>query len=133
MNWRKQLILKVCRGPGLEKDPANVAWAGGKCGSAFIDTAFKAWLRDEIGVGEYEKLDPVNARQRLSAHTVESGPMRELIKEFEKKKKTFSNAKQDVKLTLPAPLDRLTIKGRVNEGELIILQSVTRCRETFTC
>jgi hypothetical protein len=59
--------------------------------------------------------------------------MRQLIKRFEEKKKTFSNATQDVKLSLPAPLDRLNVKGRVNEGELIILQSVTRFRETFTC
>jgi hypothetical protein len=98
--------------------------SGAKCGSAFIDTAFKRWLRKELEPEMYGKLDPANARGRFSPHSVESGPMRDLIKRFELKKKGFSNASQDIKLNLPAPLDRLTIDGRVNEGELIIYKFV---------
>lgn len=93
---------------------------GDKCGSTFIDTAFKSWLRDILGAERYGKLDPANAKGRFSAYTIESGPMRELIARFEKNKKVFSNSSQDIPLDLPAPLTRLSIEGRVTDGELII-------------
>ena len=95
---------------------------GAKCGSVYIDTAFKTWLRKVIGVDEYEKLDPANGRHRLGAHTTESGPMRSLIKDFEAKKKAFTGSSDDVKLSLPEPLQHLTIKNRVDDGELTIRQ-----------
>lgn len=42
--------------------------------------------------------------------------MRQLVKEFEVKKKSFSSATQTIKLDLPGPLSGLTIEGRVREG-----------------
>lgn len=90
----------------------------------YIDTAFKTWLRKEITREEYKKLDPANSQHRLSAHTVESGPMRKLIQDFEAKKKIFSTDSEDVKLSLPAPLNRLNIRNRVVDGELTIKRLV---------
>lgn len=46
--------------------------------------------------------------------------MRQLIKEFDAEKKRFSNSTTVIKIELPEPLDKLTIEGRVNEGELTI-------------
>ena len=98
--------------------------SGGKCGSAFIDTRFKHWLRDTIGVDNYAKLDPANGRQRIGPHTPESGHIRELMKRFEVKKRNFSNANQDyIRLDLPGPLSNFSLEGRVNQGELTILWS----------
>lgn len=99
---------------------SNTNISGDKCGSAFIDTAFKRWLRDTIGVEKYAELDPANARQRISPHSAESGSMRELIKRFEIKKRGFSNESGDIRLDLPAPLSNFSMEGRVREGELLI-------------
>lgn len=98
-------------------------FVGAKCGSAFIDTEFKRWLRGVLGTSRYSELDPANARQRISAHTVESGPMRELIKRFEVQKKAFSSTSQDIKLELRGSLSGLNIEGRVKQGDLTIYQS----------
>ena len=46
--------------------------------------------------------------------------MRELIKRFEVKKKLFSSSSGDITLELPEPLNKVTIEGRVREGELTI-------------
>jgi hypothetical protein len=51
---------------------------------------------------------------------METGPMRELMKRFEKEKVQFSLSSHDVHLDLPAPLNMLNIDGRVKEGELTI-------------
>ena len=101
--------------------------SGGKCGSALIDTAFKGWVREVLGRDRYAELDPANARQhRLSPHTAETGPMRELIHRFNVKKAAFSNSSQsDIKLDLPAPLSGLSIEDRVKDGELTIHRSGT--------
>ena len=42
------------------------------------------------------------------------------MKRFEFEKTRFSTDSHDVRLDLPAPLDRLNIEGRVREGELTI-------------
>ncbi|KAK5163262.1 uncharacterized protein LTR77_010848 [Saxophila tyrrhenica] len=98
------------------------AGGGGKFGSAWIDTAFKSWLRDEIGWDNYAQLDRVNAwTQRISPHTGENGPMRELMRRFREKKVVFPNPTEaDIKLDLPSPLNSLTIGKRVVGGELTI-------------
>ncbi|KAK5116990.1 hypothetical protein LTR62_006711 [Meristemomyces frigidus] len=102
---------------GLPHCPALLIVASGKkCGSAYIDNAFKEWLREEIGSEHYGMLDNDNQLQRrISPHTSETGPMRELIKHFILKKKAFSSAdREDIKIDLPAPLNTLAVEGRVN-------------------
>jgi hypothetical protein len=96
---------------------------GGKCGSAFIDTAFKNWLRDLIGVENYGKLDRLNARSRINAHTLEDGPIRRLVESFVIKKHAFSSSTQSVRIDLPEPLNALDLGDRVRQGELTISRS----------
>lgn len=94
--------------------------SGGKYGSAFIDIAFKRWLRHVLGDDCYAKLDPLNARTRISTHSVESGPMRKLLEQFIVKKQLFSNSTQNIKIDLPEPLNMMDKEGRVRQGELTI-------------
>lgn len=104
--------------------PNNIT--GGKFGSAFVDLNFKRWLRDEVlGPEIYGEIDPINARQqRMSPHAVETGAMRELMKQFEIEKKAFKiSGPDEIKLDLPAPLDNLSIDGRAGAGTLTIKQS----------
>lgn len=92
-----------------------------KCGGSFVDANFKGWLRRAIGRENFAKLDKENALRPISTHTSESGPMRELMKRFDAKKKTFSNATQSIiRIDLPPPLDGLNVEGRVRDGELTI-------------
>ncbi|KAK4962668.1 hypothetical protein LTR10_000295 [Elasticomyces elasticus] len=96
------------------------------CGSVYIDAAFKMWLRDILGADHYSKLDPANRGQPIKPHSIETCAMRELIKRFEVQKTRFSTNTYDVKIDLPAPLDRLDIPDRVNEGELTIYKDEMR-------
>ena len=104
-------------------DPTDSNLSGGKCGSVFIDTAFKNWLRNIIGVENYGKLDRLNARSRLNAHTLEDGPIRKLVQDFVTKKHTFSSSTQDTCIDLPEPLNALNLGDRVRQGELTISRS----------
>ncbi|KAK4504279.1 hypothetical protein PRZ48_005195 [Zasmidium cellare] len=107
--------------PLLELERATEP-TGCKRGSAFIDTEFKLWLRDEVlGRDLYAELDPVNAHQkRISPHTAETDAMRQLIKRFSSNKVVFSNhSRASIKIDLPPPLESLD-HGRVNQGELTI-------------
>lgn len=117
------MSLKEPQNPTVSLDQTN-GWQltspGDKCGSAYIDTAFKIWLRDVLGPENYAKLDPLNAHGRISAHTMESGPIRDLVRKFIAKKETFSELVEDIHLELPPPLDRLDKEGRVRQGELTI-------------
>ncbi|KAK3679081.1 hypothetical protein LTR78_001534 [Recurvomyces mirabilis] len=96
--------------------------SGRKCGSALIDLGFKTWLRDIIGPSSYAELDPVNAYQhRINPHTAETGEMRELIRRFIVRKIAFSNNdEKSIKIDLPAPLNTLTIAGRIEQGGLTL-------------
>jgi hypothetical protein len=51
--------------------------------------------------------------------------MRVLMKDFDERKKKFSNNARDMKLDLPEPLENLNIPGKVLEGELTITVYVT--------
>ncbi|KAF7190557.1 hypothetical protein HII31_07716 [Pseudocercospora fuligena] len=110
----------------IEVDPLlrlerATAPTGCKRGSAYIDTAFKLWLRKVLGPDLYAEIDPVNARRtRISPHTAETGIMRSLIKQFSARKEVFSNHdRASIKIDLPAPLDSLT-HNNVVQGELTI-------------
>ena len=93
----------------------------GRCGSVFIDMAFKKWLRKTIEPHNYYLLDPANAgKKRIYPYASESGPMREVINRFEAKKKVFDSSTTEIRLDLPEPLDKLTIPGKVNQGQLTI-------------
>lgn len=82
------------------------------------------WLRQTIGEQNYRALDPNNAGQQISAHSMEGKDMRQLMKKFEDLKKGFPRDESDrrpLKLDLPGRLSGLTIPRRISQGELYIL------------
>jgi hypothetical protein len=116
--------LQVFRANIKEKSEADLR-VGKKCGSIYIDRAFKRWLKGLIGKDNYEKLDPNNNVGRISSHYVEGQLMRQLMKRFDSSKQDFSRTFHDIKMTLPGPeLKNLHIPGRVNQGEIIITRLV---------
>jgi len=120
------LDLERATEPKSEYRPADSTDSdspGGKYGSAFIDTAFKNWLRGLIGVENYAKLDHLNARSRINAHTLEDGPIRKLVASFVTKKHAFTSSTQSVRFDLPEPLHALDLDDRVRQGELTISRS----------
>ena len=92
-----------------------------KCGSIFINIKFKEWLRDLLGDKNYQRLGPNIGLNKITSHTTEGKAMRELMKEFDTCKRRFrKDYNQDIHLDLSAPLDNLTIPGKVDGGEIAI-------------
>lgn len=90
-----------------------------KCGSTYIDTRFKQWLRGVLGERYFQQLDPNSRRSGISAIS-EGSRMRHVIKQFDPHKKKFSSNSPSMKIDLPEPLNNITIPGKVNQGELTI-------------
>jgi len=101
---------------------------GAKCGAVFINIAFKQWLRDLIGLENYKKLDQVQLSYKISSYDTEGERMRILMKDFDDKKKLFSKGSRDIRITLPAPLDRLDIPDKgVDKGQITISYENMEC------
>ncbi|KAH0538333.1 hypothetical protein FGG08_005068 [Glutinoglossum americanum] len=98
---------------------------GSKCGSMFIDLAFKKWLRDLLGEKNYQQLDQTQLVHKISSHDTEGQQMRELMKEFNKLKRKFKKDHRDMKIDLPEPLHNLDMDNRVIGGEITITKFVT--------
>lgn len=93
----------------------------GKCGASYIDKEFKRWLAKVLGSRHYQVLDPDSVNENSASFTTEGRLMRQVIKIFDEKKQSFSSkSDDDIHVMLPAPLNTLTINGRINEGELTI-------------
>ena len=97
-----------------------IPFSGAKCGSINIDKAFKRWLRDYIGEKYYRQLDGNPDVEKISFHTTEGQAMRELMRQFEIRKKNFCMDTGDSYIDLPAPLHNITIAGKVEEGQIKI-------------
>ena len=93
---------------------------GRKCGSIFINQEFKRWMRWLLGDEEYRKLDPNFDINRNATHASETPAMRALMKKFDALKKNFTPNSREVRLTLPPPLQNLSIPNRVDQGLIII-------------
>ncbi|KAF2658712.1 hypothetical protein K491DRAFT_755999 [Lophiostoma macrostomum CBS 122681] len=94
---------------------------GRKCGSVFINLAFKKWLRMLIGEQNYRELDPELGETKISSHSAEGPAMRELMRDFNARKEIFhSHYGEDIRIDLPAPKDNLTLPGKVNAGQIRI-------------
>jgi hypothetical protein len=102
----------------------------GKCGSVFINKVFKTWLRDQIlrkatvnldnkEVNAYEVLEP-NSPGRISLSGTEHKRMRKVMSKFIDLKESFTGTEDHMKISLPPPLDSLTIQGRVVRGDIIL-------------
>lgn len=104
--------------------------AGAKCGSAYIDANFKQWLCDTLGEKHFKALDPKSNGKKIS-RTSESSNMRIVIKAFDGYKKSFKGNSAAVKIDLPAPIDKINVAGKVNQGELTITEyevSTPKCK-----
>ncbi|QDS73014.1 hypothetical protein FKW77_009110 [Venturia effusa] len=88
---------------------------GRKCGSTYIDLAFKSWLLQLLGVHNYEKLDP-EFDGKISSHATEGEAMRKVMKQFNERKEKFKKDSRDTRIDLPAPLDTLNLDTRIQGG-----------------
>lgn len=111
--------------PTLELEKVTFP-TGAKCGSVYIDGAFKNWLRKLIKDENYRELDPRNASQKISSHAIEGKEMRELMTGFDKIKRAFSKEIPDMKIDLPEPLDSLSTGYQVVDGELTVTNANMR-------
>lgn len=58
---------------------------------------------------------------KITSHVTEGKAMRELMKDFDIRKKLFTGLEDDdIRLELPHPLDHLSIPGKVEEGDFAI-------------
>jgi hypothetical protein len=99
--------------------------SGSKCGSIFVDLAFKKWLRGVLGDNYYQRLDPSELDPKIGSHHVEGQRMRELMQGFDKYKKKFNRDHRDIKMDLPYPLHNLNKDNKVVGGEITITKWVT--------
>ena len=93
---------------------------GDKCGSIFINLAFKKWLRDLLGEELYQLIDQTQPLTKIRSHDAEGEGMRKLMKKFDVLKKSFAKGHKSMTLDLPAPLMNLDLENRVKSGELKI-------------
>jgi hypothetical protein len=93
---------------------------GYPCGSIFIDMAFKRWLKDLLGEGNYRELDQGQLAHKISSHDTEGGRMRKLMKDFNIHKRKFKKDQRDIQMDLPEPLHNLAMDNRVVGGEITI-------------
>jgi hypothetical protein len=93
---------------------------GDKCGSIFINLAFKRWLRELVGESIYQKLDQGQLSHKISSHDAEGERMRILMKSFDALKRKFKRGHRDMKMDLPAPFHNLNLDSRVVGGEITI-------------
>jgi hypothetical protein len=73
-----------------------------------------------LGPDNYRKLEPRSVGQKISQSATEGRWMRELMKEFDKKKRIFCNDGSSMKIDLPEPLANLNLPGKVEGGEFTI-------------
>lgn len=73
-----------------------------------------------LGEERYHVLDGRGDGERISAHAMEGGKMRYVMRQFESHKRAFHGASHEMAIELPDPLHKLNIDGKVEEGELTI-------------
>ncbi|KAH6663361.1 hypothetical protein B0J14DRAFT_609302 [Halenospora varia] len=107
--------------PKLEIKSCTLA-TGDKCGSVFINLAFKQWLRELIGPVHYQELDESPIVQKITAHDTEGPHMREVMADFDAWKRKFKKGHRDIKMEFSegSPLANLDIPGKVFGGEFTI-------------
>ena len=109
---------------------------GWKCGSIFIDRDFKQWLRELLTDEYYLQLDPDADINNM--YGIECEAIRKIMAEFDIIKKDFHRESGNMFLDLPAPLNNLTLPGRVDGGQITItkyvsLHDLTNLELIFIC
>jgi hypothetical protein len=64
-------------------------------------------------------LDPKSNGKKISK-TSESSRMRRIMKQFDSYKRNFEGNTPAMKIDLPEPIDKISISGKINQGELTI-------------
>lgn len=72
----------------------------------------------------YSALDGRSDGARISAHATEGGKMRQVMRQFEGHKRAFHGASSDMRIDLPDPLHKVSIDGKIEDGELTITKCV---------
>jgi len=117
--------------PSLELEQIGFPTAR-RCGSQFINFEFKKWLQKLIGEKNYAAIDPNTVMGKITSHVTEGKAMRDLMTKFDNRKKRFTGLKDDViRLEMPAPLEKLTIHGKVDEGDFVIPPCVNSLQFSF--
>jgi len=93
---------------------------GAKCGSIFINLAFKMWLKNLLGERRYQELDEGQMHYKISSHDAEAERMRDLISKFDVHKRKFKRGYRDIKIDLPEPFENLNLDDRVSGGQITI-------------
>lgn len=93
---------------------------GNKCGSIFINLAFKKWLRDLLGKDIYQILDQAQLVTKIRSHDAEGERMRVLMKRFDVHKRKFAKGHRDIKIDLPEPFEDLDKDNIVVGGQITI-------------
>ncbi|KAK0125658.1 hypothetical protein ONS95_000339 [Cadophora gregata] len=91
-----------------------------RCGSIFIDMAFKRWLSRLLGPELYSQLDGGHLLERIGSHGREGARIRYLMRHFEEYKQKFRHGHRAIHLDLPEPFENLHIDGRVDSGQITI-------------
>lgn len=73
-----------------------------------------------LGEDRYHALDGRSDGERISTHAMEGGKMRYVMRQFENHKRAFHGASLDMSIDLPDPLHKLSIDGKIEEGDLTI-------------
>lgn len=103
--------------------------AGKKCGSTYIDLAFKQWLLQLLGQKRFKEIDP-DFDGKISSHTTEGEAMRELMTAFTLRKESFTKHSGNMSVDLPVPLDALNLDTRIIGGRVTITKQVFYSDET---
>jgi len=93
---------------------------GSKCGSIFVNLAFKRWLLRLLGKDMYWELGQAQPVTEISSHDVEGERMRVLMKTFDVHKRKFSKGHRNVKIDLPEPFEDFNMDDRVVGGQITI-------------
>jgi hypothetical protein len=93
---------------------------GSKCGSIFVNLAFKKWLRALLGEDICQVLDQAQLVTKISSHDAEGERMRVLMKNFDVHKRKFAKGHRDIKMDLPEPFENLDKDNIVVGGQITI-------------
>jgi hypothetical protein len=93
---------------------------GFKCGSIFINLAFKKWLKCLLGEETYQILDQAQVVSNISSHDAEGERMRVLMKNFDVHKRKFAKGHRSIKIDLPEPFENLNKENIVVGGQITI-------------
>lgn len=98
---------------------------GAKCGSTFVDLAFRDWLKGKLGDADFQILVGGSFESDIGSHATVEPLMRNIMEEFEVLKKNFNGTgnPREAYIALPSKLDQQHVPDRnIIEGEIRITE-----------